>query len=365
MSHLILENDLTFSTGGKEWHGLAVEATPEEMPGLIRANLDLKIRELSLFGKAENGEEIAFPDHKVLAIDASAIQPHPGREKHPAALTPIHCPKQGYQPLENLQFFEIAEKAFSDLGIPMPVETAGTLGNMARFYFSVDASALGAIKTPDGQAIRAFLSFLTSHDGFIAPSIFDSYIRVVCANTFGFVMRELHNFALVGKHTSGGLASLDNLGKALENWMAGKAEVEKAMERLANVALSRDAMREVAAGYFFSDAIASGSRIPDNVTMTTQSFNATEEITQLARTGSGNRGESAFDLWNGATDYWSNGNGAGSIRVGLAKRVARAQFGGAADHKAAFSRYIFNPEAVEVCRKIGARALQNYAIAKN
>lgn len=380
MSHLIKEYDLTLSVSSSEWHGLAIMPQGEtdeekrvEIIKMTRENITFPIVQGDALARfvRENGESETVPlldetekGWKIILADCAEMPRHEGREVHPPALVPLHVPKNGYEPLANGRFFDIAEKAFSDLGLKFDVSTAGTLGNLKRFYFSVSMAEFNA-KTPDGNKIDSFLSFMTSHDGSLCPTVKDSHIRVVCNNTFTAVMRSLANFELTGKHTAGGLASLDNLGNALELFQNGQKELEtEIFPRLRETALDNEAMREIVAGYFFSETIANGGKIPEKVTLTTQAFNATEEIVSLARSGKGNAGETAFDLWNGATDYWSNGSGVGGEKVGLSKRASRSHFGQAAEHKTAFSAYLFNEETVALCRPIGAKALTNYALAK-
>lgn len=381
MSHLILENDLTISARDGEWHGLAfvpesVETDAEKaekeretmIPKLVRENLLFPMIQSEAIMEID-GVRVPLVDEngkgwKIIAADTRNIPPHKGRESHPAPFVPLHVPKQGYVPMENGRFFDIAEKAFSALGLEFRVSTAGTLGNLKRFYFSVSLAEFNA-KTPDGHPLKSYLSFLTSHDGTLCPTVRDSHIRPVCANTVGFILAEMENFQITGKHTENGLASLDNLGNLLEIFQRGNAKLEtEIFPKLAETRVDLSAMREITAGYFFQSMLQSGTKIPDRVTMTTQAWNATEEITQLARTGNGNGGENLYDLWNGGTDYWSNGNGAGSLKVGLSKRASRSMFGQAAEHKSEFSRYLFDSEKVTQGREIGAKALQNYAMAK-
>lgn len=377
MSHLIQEYDLTFSVSSPEWHGLAVipdGATDSEkfgkMPQLIRENLcppvlpsfSLLANYLRANGETVSQDSETSGDIQV-AADCFDLPNHSSRAKHPNGMVTLGVHKDGYHIFQNERFLEIAENAFDSLGVPMTIATAGTLGNMKRFYFSVLMDEF-QIVAPDGHSIKSYLAFLTSHDGVWTPTIKDSHTKPVCANTVGAITRELANFVLTGKHTTNGLASLDNLGPAIEAFAQGTKTISAEYEKLANIPTDYQTSREIAAGYAFADLIASKKRIPDNVTMTTQAFNTAEEITQLSRTGKGNDGSSLYSLYNGATDFWSNGNGAGSMKVGISKRVSRSHFGQAAEHKSAFHRYLVDEETREQGREIGAKALKNYALAK-
>lgn len=372
MSHLIQEHDLTFSVRSAEWHGLAVIPDGEtenerfaEMPKLVETHLCPDIKMSRDFVANFDGVSVSAADMGavMIAADCRNLPIHPNREQHPRDFVPLATPKEGYEILQNSVFFDIAKSAFDRLGVSFNVSSAGTLGNFSRFYFSVDLADF-KIRVPDGNALKSFLSFMTSHNGSILATIKDSHIRPVCANTVGMIMRELENFRLSGKHTANGLSTFDNLPQALEAFGKGTESISADYERLSNIGTDYQTSRAIAAGYSFTDLIASGKRIPETVTVSTQAYKAAEEIAQLARTGAGNDGSSLYSLYNGGTDYWSNGNGAGSMKVGISKRVSRSHFGQAAEHKAAFHRYLVDDATREMGREIGAKALKNYELAK-
>jgi hypothetical protein len=64
-------------------------------------------------------------------------------------------------------------------------------------------------------------------------------------------------------------------------------------------------------------------------------MNAAREIADLFANGIGNNGRNLYDLANGATEYWTSGNGTGR-KANLASRVYRSQLGSAAEHKRNF-----------------------------
>lgn len=372
MSHLIQEHDLTFSVRDAEWHGLAIVPEGEtendrfgEMPQLVETHLCPDIRMSRDFIANFDGEQVSASDMGavMVAADCRNLPHHSGRAEHPRNFVPLATPKEGYEILQNSVFFQIAREAFEKLGVAFNVSTAGTLGNFSRFYFSVDLADY-KIRVPDGHALKSFLSFMTSHNGSVCATVKDSHIRPVCANTVGMIMRELANFQLSGKHTANGLATFDNLGNALEAFDKGTESISADYERLANIPTDYQTSRAIAAGYSFTDLIASGKRIPETVTISTQAYRMAEEIAQLSRTGAGNDGSSLYSLYNGATDFWSNGNGAGSMKVGISKRVSRSHFGQAAEHKTAFHRYLVDDSTRETGREIGEKALKNYELAK-
>lgn len=374
MSHLIMPEDLTFSVTNGEWHGLArsplanPDATEQEkieaMPQAIRENLDFEIVEGSIAGVIA-GEPSAVIDgiegHKLIIADCRKLPVHAGREKHPNDFIYLGKPTDSYSSLSIGKALEILIAAFTALGVDLRIVTAGTLGKLTRFYITCDLSHVASIKTPDGHSILPNLSFLSSHDGSLIWHVLDSLIRIVCNNTLQASLSGMSGFRLSGKHTANGLASLDNLGEMLEAYVTGCQLFSNDLERLANQSVDLISSREIVAGYFFSDALTNGVKISDSIKLTPQAMRTTEGIVMLARHGNGNLGESQMDLLNGATDYWSNGEGTGSEKVGLRKRVSMAMFGAASEHKTNFTKYLLNDALVTDARKVAKTALLNTA----
>jgi hypothetical protein len=84
-----------------------------------------------------------------------------------------------------------------------------------------------------------------------------------------------------------------------------------------------------------------------NAELATRSRNAAEEIAMLFLRGQGNKGQTMYDLLNGATEYWSNGDGTGKKADSLTKAY-KAQFGGAAEHKTAFANFLMGSKFDEI-----------------
>jgi len=365
MAHQIEEYDVTFSTTGTEWHGLAQVIAAEEMKEKIETNLFFPIVESPAIAVIE-GETVPLVDEdgngwKVILADCRELPACEGREKQPPSFVPLHTPKQGYNPLENGAFFDALGSALDKLGIPLKLSTAGTLGNLAYFYFSLEIEGL-KLTGGRGEEILPYLSGVTSHNGAMLPSFKDSFTRPVCMNTVQRLLNEVSSLDVSGKHTENGLLSLFGMEQAIEAFFTGTAKLEKEIfPAMQSRGVSPFEMREITAGYFMLPALESGKRLADNVRLSTQAYNATEGIVSLARHGAGNGGETLYDLFNGATDYWSNGAGVGSEKVGIARKAYTSNFGGAAKHKSDFSAYLMgDAETLAKGREVGAKVLANH-----
>ena len=367
MSHQIEKYDLTLSQQSAEWHGMAT-VIPDfaDMLKTAKENLTFPILEapavVCIDGVTTPLVDEEGKGWKVIMADCRAMPIHAGRETHPPAFVPLHVPKQGYNPLENLRFLEALEVAMGSLGLPFNLSTAGTLANLAMFYFSLDLGV--SMKGGRGESIKPYLSGVTSHNGFYTPTYKDTYIRPVCANTVSALMRELSNLTIVGKHTPNGLDSIENMGQAVEAFFKGIGEVEKVFARLQSMPATSIEMRSIVAGYFVEPALANERLNLDKHKLSKQAQNACEGVVELARTGRGNKGETLYDLFNGGTDYWSNGDGAGSNQIGLSKKAYRSNFGSASQHKTAFASYLMDDTRRAVGMDAGGRVLRNMAIAE-
>jgi hypothetical protein len=67
------------------------------------------------------------------------------------------------------------------------------------------------------------------------------------------------------------------------------------------------------------------------------------EIVSLAWNGAGNRGGNMFFLGQGATEFWTRGNGTGGENKDLGRKAYSADFGLGMDNKCKFLAALTNP----------------------
>ena len=109
------------------------------------------------------------------------------------------------------------------------------------------------------------------------------------------------------------------------------------METLAAVKVNASDIRQVVGGYFVMEAFKRGERLEDG--FKTRSLNMIDGITDLAISGRGNSGQSLYDALNGATEFWTSGDGVGRT-ASSGKKAYSSEFGTAAANKEKFAHHL-------------------------
>ena len=124
------------------------------------------------------------------------------------------------------------------------------------------------------------------------------------------------------------------------------------MEYLATVQVSAGDAEKIAAGYFVFGQSAGENKLEYELSSRTR--NAIEGIAGLFANGKGNKGRTAYDLLNGATEYWTSGDGTGK-KASRLEKVSKGLFGTAAEHKRAFVNLLTS--RLEAAKEAGEKAL--------
>jgi hypothetical protein len=346
MSHKIEQpHDIVLSIAGTEWHGLANHVSAigdSEVSPLL-----FDIVESPAFVTID-GETATLEDYKVLVADHRKVRPDlSGRD----ALVPLHIPKAGYKVISNREIWNVMQKSLRDLDCK--VTSVCTLERGKKFAISCDIGSSDLVINKD--KFKANLNFVTSHDGTMAMESFDSAIRIVCMNTFQW-SRNLAVDKFKVYHTKNAEFALEGLGDLLNAILKGRVELVKVMEYLADHACDANDALAMAAGYFCMATDAKENKLA------TRSMNSAREIARLAAHGIGNAGRNLYDLANGATEYWTHGEGTGR-KASLASRVYRSQLGSAADHKSRFITMLADSEVRPVMLTRGREAVRQAALA--
>lgn len=338
--------DLIYSTEGTEWHKFAKvrEVIGEDEFAQFRA----PIIESPLCASID-GLILPIDSHKVLIADCRGIRPDLAPERQ---LIPLHVPKNSYRPITNGDVIDMMNAALADVLADgsAKVSSIGTLEAGKKFFISVSISAELRVKTKFGtESIRANLNFVTSHDGTLALNVFDSMVRIVCMNTLRWSMQAMGELQGKVYHSDSASQKINQLASMIQNVLAGRSQFVQAMEHLASIDATRSELVNIPRGYFLDI----GGKDSD---LATRSRNASEEITRLSgKGGKGNHGETFYDLANGATEYWTSGEGVGKGRQDAASAAYKANFAAAADHKTRFVNGLLCEETRNAWNKAGSK----------
>ena len=346
MSHKIEKpHDMVLSTQGTEWHKLATHLPT--IGDMEVAPMLFDIVESPAFVTID-GVQTQLEDYKVLVADHRKVRSDLSGSD---ALVPLHIPKSGYRVISNREIWNVMKQSLQDLDCK--VTSVCTLERGKKFAISCDIGNSDLVINKD--KFKANLNFVTSHDGTIAMESFDSMIRIVCMNTFQW-SREAADNVLKVYHTKNAEFALEGLGDLLNAILKGRIELAQVMEYLASHHCDSNDALAMAAGYFCLTTDAKENKL------STRSMNAAREIARLAANGIGNAGRSLYDLVNGATEYWTSGEGVGR-KASVASQVYRSQLGGAAEHKRRFIGMVASDETRDKMQSRGREAVRQAVLA--
>lgn len=388
MSHEIVSPfDRTLSTKNSEWHGLA-EVVEKITPELLRERgIFFPISQGTVLNSLHGAEsfdsvmerlESAIMEgnsriaidalktlniakigtHKNIIADMRGIRPDLETDEHANGLIPLHVTKKSYEVITNERVYDVISKAFENC----PITSAGTLQALQVFFMSLDIGD-NQRKGPRGEVFMQNMTALTSHNGTLGTRFFDSSVRVVCMNT---VRASLSNRGLLDftvYHTKGAQAALDKVSNDLEAVMNARNEYFAGLEMLDTISCDVATARNLFIAYTAHLAEEKGADI-SKYEISTQVYNRAEEIGEMFNRGRGNRGANLYDAYNGLTECFTHGQGAGK-NASESDKFTAGLFGTAADIKEGYLEYLLAPEDVRTARvEQGARLLATYAQRK-
>jgi hypothetical protein len=350
MGHGIIKPiDQVYSTEeyGYSWHGLdrivnkpsiELEDIKEILPPII---------EVQAAAKLEDGSYKDIQGRKILLADYSSCRDNLESDMEP--LVPLHIPKDSYGVISNQQWFECLQKSIE--GTDCKITSAMTINGGLKFIASAKVGDnVLELKRNNGSKDRILMNlvFATGHDGTLSGIAYDSGVRPICQNTFNASLLSRGDINLKVRHTKNADIAIENLPAVLNAILQDRVNLKEVLEYLDTCKVDQNEALAMAAGYFIIDT--------DEKKLSTRSVNAATEIVTLFGRGAGNSGESLYDLWNGATDYWTNGEGTGKKSDSVTKRY-KANFGLASDHKSRFLNLLADEDRRNVAKEIGKEAL--------
>lgn len=344
MGHGIEEpHDIVDSIEGTEWHSKAnhrkeitEEIAERHFIDIIQSPAKVYVdgREMIL-----DKWQVLLADYRKCRDDLAVVD----------QIVPLHIPKAGYMPISNREVYETLQAAVKDLGAK--ITSVCTLERGKKFAISVQLQGddiMVKVKNRGKEKFKAFLNFVTSHDGTIAMNVYDSIIRIICMNTLRWSMEAMGDVRFKVYHTKNAKLAMNNLGELVNAILKGRANLVDVMEYLSSCKVDHNDALAMAAGYFCLQT--------DKVELSSRSINAAEGIATLFARGTGNTGETLYDLANGATEYWTHGDGTGKT-LDAGARLYRSAMGSAAEHKQSFVALLANESRRNEALRIGRDAL--------
>jgi len=350
MGHgLIMPIDQVYSTEeyGYSWHQLDrivnkdsidIDDIREILPPII---------EVQAAAKLADGTYKDLQGRKVLLADYSQVRDNIPEGMEAEVL--LHTPKDSYGVISNEQWFDCLKKSIE--GTDCKITSAMTIHGGLKFIASAKVGDnVMKIKRQNGSkdTLLMNLIFATGHDGTMSGTAYDSGVRPICQNTFLASLMQKGDINLKVRHTKNASIAIENLPAVLNAILTSRVELKEVLEYLDSCKVDNNEALAMAAGYFLLDA--------KEKTLTTRSLNAATEIVALFSRGAGNNGETLYDLWNGATEYWTSGEGTGRNADQTTKRY-KAAFGMASDHKRDFLNMLSDEEIRNKAKEIGKEAL--------
>ena len=336
--HGITENDVMISTEGYSWHRL------DRLEKMITKETASPVFNKIIEGKIQinvDGNMVDLPNYKALIADLRGL----GMQDQ---MVPLHVPKEGYKVISNEEIYDAAVEAIKD--VDAKITSIMTLENRKKFALSVNLG--DDVMKVNGDDIHAHLNFVSSHDGTMNLKAYDSTIRIVCMNTLRWSLEAAGQVGFTIRHTKNAEIALENLPELVNAILTGRIQFKEVMEYLATCKVDSNEALAMAAGYF---CMESGSP-----KLSTRSFNTATAIVDLFANGKGNNGKNLYDLANGATEYWTSGDGVGSKANDISKAY-KAEFGMAADHKSRFVEMLADESRRNTAKEMGKEALAEVA----
>lgn len=332
--HGITENDVMISTEGYSWHRL------DRLEKMITKETASPVFNKIIEGKLQievDGEMVELEDYKALIADLRGL----GMAEN---MVPLHVPKAGYKVISNEEIFDAAVEAIKD--VDAKITSIMTLENRKKFALSVNLG--DDVMKVNGDEIHAHLNFVSSHDGTMNLKAYDSTIRIVCMNTLRWSLEAAGQVGFTIRHTKNAAIALENLPELVNAILTGRIQFKEVMEYLATCKVDSNEALAMAAGYF---CLESGSP-----KLSTRSLNSATAIVDLFANGKGNNGKTLYDLANGATEYWTSGEGVGRNANDIVKSY-KSEFGMAADHKSRFVELLADEDRRKTAKEMGKEAL--------
>jgi hypothetical protein len=214
-----------------------------------------------------------------------------------------------YGLLNNTGFISVIETicaVLEKMGIGYQIATSGTLMSRERSFISVQLTEFSKYVI-DGREIHAFLNCLNSIPSNTGCTVTfaNNTFTVCCRNTFAHALQctDGTKFHAAIKHTSGMKAALNDVPRLVEAYISGNEKLFKTLGAFSVFPVSLADAEGYFAAFIGRD---NKGELTDKSKLSTRSANIVETLKELFVRGKGNKGQTAFDLFNAVTEYYTH-----------------------------------------------------------
>lgn len=276
---------------------------------------------------------------------------------------PVHC--QTYVPVTNAAFLDLVSDAMDKIPGAAAV-SAGSVCDRGRIFVSIRVPEVAEL-TAAGREFKPYLNFLSSHDQSAAFFVNASTVCTVCNNTFSFNLNDKENKALriKVKHTKNVLSKLENVPEMVDAFCGTAARFCAIMDSLAESTVAADNAErffaglltvkdESAARKFLTGTRNLSAEEKKELAPSTRRANQIARLTELFRTGAGNKGENRADVFSAVTDYYTHESSGGED---ISRQIESSEFGAGQAAKARAFDILQNDSLFNLFSNVGDTVL--------
>lgn len=200
----------------------------------------------------------------------------------------------GYEPIQNTRIWDALHQSLD--GTKHEVVGGGYTHDGGRVF--VQTEVKDADFTVNGDKFDNYVTFYSSHDGSSAFEMFDTSVRMICQNTFRLAKQQGGKaFKLKVRHTRNADIRFENVMQHLESMFNNRRVAYEKLNQTAESGMAYPEMIAWATSFFNKSN-----------KLSTVSSNKAHEARRLAISGTGNNGQTAYDMFNGVTELLTHGD---------------------------------------------------------
>lgn len=160
-----------------------------------------------------------------------------------------HClsvRKDGYQPYQNEQLFDLLEKVSSKTGLK--IKKGGYFGDGEKVYIQMKSDDL---VMPNNDKVEGYVTGINSFDGSTSLAFGNSTITISCMNTFFASYRELNSKI---RHTKNMLMKIDDICNQVDKNLEEETKLFERIKRMSEVKMDAKVKELVVRALFDIDS---------------------------------------------------------------------------------------------------------------